>query len=73
MTTVTAAPVHPISAPEYAFEAASAQSRRNRHRGTFSELRDAQRQRTLQIAAVTTGIVSVSVLASAAAVIGLSA
>ncbi len=73
MTAVTATPVHPISAPKQAFEATLASGRRNRHRGGFSELRDAQRQRTLQIAAVSTGIVSVSVLASAAAVLGLSA
>ena len=73
MTAVTAIPVHSISAPKQAFEATSVTSRRNRHRGGFSELRDAQRQRTLQIAAVSTGIVSVSVLASATAVLGLSA
>ncbi|MEJ8283753.1 MULTISPECIES: hypothetical protein [Curtobacterium] len=73
MTALTAIPVHPISAPRQAFESVSMTSRQDRHRGTFTELRDLQRQRMLQIAAVSTGIVSVSALASAAAVLGLSA
>ncbi|MGY2900443.1 hypothetical protein ACVKXF_003099 [Curtobacterium sp. PvP017] len=73
MTALTAIPVHPISAPRQAFESVSTTSRQDRHRGTFTELRDLQRQRMLQIAAVSTGIVSVSALASAAAVLGLSA
>ncbi|QZQ56314.1 hypothetical protein KZI27_05625 [Curtobacterium sp. TC1] len=73
MTALTAIPVHPISAPRQAFESVSVTSRQDRHRGTFTELRDLQRQRMLQIAAVSTGIVSVSALASAAAVLGLSA
>lgn len=73
MTALTAIPVHPITAPRQAFESVSMTSRQDRHRGTFTELRDLQRQRMLQIAAVSTGIVSVSALASAAAVLGLSA
>lgn len=73
MTALTAISVHPISAPRQAFESVSMTSRQDRHRGTFTELRDLQRQRMLQIAAVSTGIVSVSALASAAAVLGLSA
>lgn len=73
MTALTAIPVHPISAPRQAFESVSMTSRQDRHRGTFTELRDLQRQRMLHIAAVSTGIVSVSALASAAAVLGLSA
>lgn len=73
MTALTAIPVHPISAPRQAFESVSMTSQQDRHRGTFTELRDLQRQRMLQIAAVSTGIVSVSALASAAAVLGLSA
>jgi hypothetical protein len=73
MTALTAIPVHPISAPRQAFESVSVTSRQDRHRGSFTELRDLQRQRMLQIAAVSTGIVSVSALASAAAVLGLSA
>jgi len=73
MTALTAIPVHPISAPRQAFESVSVTSRQDRHLGSFTELRDLQRQRMLQIAAVSTGIVSVSALASAAAVLGLSA
>jgi hypothetical protein len=45
MTALTAIPVHPISAPRQAFESVSVTSRQDRHRGTFTELRDLQRQR----------------------------
>ncbi|MBM7804064.1 hypothetical protein JOE58_003315 [Curtobacterium luteum] len=43
------------------------------HRSSFSEVRAARRQRTLAIVAISTGILSVSVAASAAVVIGLGA
>lgn len=74
MTTVTATPIESAAGPKAAFDAVVIRTRRaHQHRSTFSEVRDAQRQRTLQLAAISSGIVSVTVLASAAVVLGLSA
>lgn len=73
MSTVTAAPIESAAGPTAAFDAVAIRAGRMHHRSAFSEVRDAQRQRTLQLAAVSSGIVSVTVLASAAVVLGLSA
>ncbi|MCJ1714745.1 hypothetical protein ACLBWP_06640 [Microbacterium sp. M1A1_1b] len=73
MSTVTAAPIESAAGPKAAFDAVAIRARRAHHRGTFSEVRDAHRHRALQVAAVSSGIVSVTVLASAAVVLGLSA
>ncbi|PZF57245.1 hypothetical protein DEJ23_07020 [Curtobacterium sp. MCSS17_008] len=48
-------------------------TRRSAQRSPFSEVREQARQRTLMLAATATGIVSVTVAASAAVVLGLSA
>ena len=73
--TITAAEVH--TGPRTARDAVSSAARR-RAAGSgadpvFSEVREARRLHGLQVAAVTTGLVSVTVAASAAIVLGLSA
>lgn len=56
--------------PTSARHAVSSTSRRGT---TFSEVRQARLQHGLQVAAVTTGLVSVTVAASAAILLGVSA
>ncbi|MBT2502207.1 hypothetical protein [Curtobacterium sp. ISL-83] len=58
--------------PKAAHDAVS-HGRRHHHRSTFSEVRAAQHQRTLAIAATATGIASVTIAASAAVLLGLTA
>lgn len=72
MSTVTAAPIESATGPKAAFDAVAIRARAH-HRSPFSEVRDAQRHRALQFAAIGSGVVSVTVLASAAVVLGLSA
>jgi hypothetical protein len=60
-------------APRTAHDAVSLRRGRHPHRSPFSEVRAARRQHGLQVAAVSTGIVSVTVAASAAIVLSLSA
>ncbi len=72
--TITAAEVH--TGPRTARDAVSSAARRAAGSGAgpvFSEVRAARRLHGLQVAAVTTGLVSVTVAASAAIVLGLSA
>ncbi|KTR02818.1 MAG: hypothetical protein V4737_16225 [Curtobacterium sp.] len=57
--------------PKSAHQSVSVSGRH--HRSPFSEVRAARRQRALAVVAVCTGIVSVSVAASAAVVLGLGA
>ncbi|PCN49555.1 hypothetical protein Csp2054_00975 [Curtobacterium sp. 'Ferrero'] len=58
--------------PKSAHPSVSVSGRRH-HRTSFSEVRAARRQRALQLVAISTGLLSVSVAASAAVVIGLGA
>lgn len=60
-------------APTTAHDAVSLRHGRHTHRSPFSEVRAVRRQHSLQVAAVSTGIVSVTVAASAAIVLSLSA
>ncbi|WIE74996.1 hypothetical protein [Curtobacterium sp. MCSS17_007] len=71
MTTFTAPDT--LMVPSTAHAARSGRSRRVASRSPFSEVREQARQRTLMLAATATGIVSVTVAASAAVVLGLSA
>lgn len=73
MSTVTAAPIESAAGPMAAFDAVAIRARHAHRRSTFSEVRDAGRHRVLHLAAVSSGIVSVTALASAAVVLGLSA
>ncbi len=70
MTTVTAPDV---MLPTTAHTALARRARHASLHSPFSEVREQARQRALMMAATATGIVSVTVAASAALVIGLSA
>ncbi len=70
MTTITATDFQ--VAPRTAHDAVSLRRTRSTHRSPFSEVREARRQHTLQVAAVSTGILSVTVAASAAIVLTLA-
>lgn len=70
MTTITAPN---MLAPKYSDTAVARAGRHSGRRSQFSEVREQARQRTLMIAATATGILSVTVAASAAAVITLGA
>jgi hypothetical protein len=70
MTTITATDFQ--VAPRTAHGAVSRRRTRSTHRSPFSEVREARRQHMLQVAAVSTGILSVTVAASAAIVLTLS-
>lgn len=59
--------------PSTARTALARRTRRASMRSPFSEVREQARQRTLMMTATATGIVSVTVAASAAIVLGLSA
>ncbi|PYY46224.1 hypothetical protein [Curtobacterium sp. MCBD17_023] len=67
MTTITA-PQTPLAAKRPSFAASRASQR-----SPFTEVQEQARQRTLMILATATGILSVTVAASAAVVLGLSA
>jgi len=71
MTTITATDFQ--VAPRTAHDAVSLRRTRSTHRSPFSEVREGRRQHMLQVAAVSTGILSVTVAASAAIVLTLSA
>lgn len=71
MTMITAADLQ--IAPISAHDAVALRRRRPAQRSPFSEVREARRQHTLQVAAISTGIVSVTAAASAAVVLVLSA
>lgn len=68
MTTITA-PETTLAAKRSAFAA----SHRTSQRSPFTEVQEQARQRTLMILATATGILSVTVAASAAVVLGLAA
>lgn len=69
MTTITATEFQ--VAPRTAHDAVSLRRTRFTHRSPFSEVREARRQHMLQVAAVSTGILTVA--ASAAIVLTLTA
>ena len=71
MTTITATDFQ--VAPRTAHDAVSLRRAQHANRSPFSEVREARRQHMLQVAAVSTGILSVTVAASAAVVLTLSA
>ncbi|MDP4332436.1 hypothetical protein Q7F20_03575 [Curtobacterium sp. A7_M15] len=71
MTTITATDFQ--VAPRTSHDAVSLRRTRSTHRSPFSEVRDARRQHMLQVAAVSTGILTVTVAASAAIVLTLTA
>lgn len=71
MTAITAPDT--LLVPSTTHAASTTRSRRMVLRSPFSEVREHARQRTLMIAATATCIVSVTVAASAAIVLGLSA
>lgn len=71
MTTITATDFQ--VAPRTAHDAVSLRRAGSTHRSPFSEVREARRQHMLQVAAVSTGILSVTVAASAAIVLTLTA
>jgi len=62
-----------ISLPKLAEAAVSRQDRRAARSTAFSEVREQARQRALMVIAITAGIVSVTVTASAAVMVGLAA
>lgn len=59
-------------APKTAHDAVSLRRRRPAQRDPLSEVREARRQHVLQVAAVSTGIASVTLAASAAVVLTLT-
>lgn len=71
MTTITATDFQ--VAPRTAHDAVSLRRAGATHRSPFSEVREARRQHMLRVAAVSTGILSVTVAASAAIVLTLAA
>ncbi len=71
MTTITATDFQ--VAPRTAHDAMSLRRTRSTHSSPFSEVREARRQHVLQVAAVSTGILTVTVAASAAIVLTLTA
>ncbi|KTR40378.1 hypothetical protein NS263_07900 [Curtobacterium oceanosedimentum] len=71
MTTITVTDFQ--VAPRTAHNIVSLRRTRSTHSSRFSEVREARRQHTLQVAAVSTGILSVTVAASAAIVLTLAA
>lgn len=72
MTTITASDLQ--VAPTTAHDAVSLlRRRRPAQRDPFTEVLESRRQHTLQVAAVTSGILSVTVAASAAIILTLSA
>ncbi|KTR41095.1 hypothetical protein NS263_05515 [Curtobacterium oceanosedimentum] len=71
LTTITAGDLR--VAPSTAHDVVALRRRRPSQRSPFSEVVEARRQHTLQVAAVSTGILSVTVAASAAIVLSLSA
>jgi hypothetical protein len=72
MSTFTSAP-DAVLTPKHAHTAVARRVRCTSERSPFTEVREQARQRTLMVAATTTGIVTVTVAASAAVVIGLGA
>ena len=71
MTTITATDFQ--VAPRTAHDAVSLRRTRSTYRSPFSEVREARRQHMLQVAAVSTGIITVTVAASAAIILTLAA
>ncbi|MFZ7089332.1 hypothetical protein [Curtobacterium sp. RRHDQ10] len=61
------------AAPTVAHDAVSLRWRREAQHSLFSEIREAHRQHALQVAALSTGILGVTVAASAAVVLALTA
>ncbi len=71
MTTITAGDLR--VAPSTAHDVVALHRRRPSQRSPFSEVVEARRQHTLQVVAISTGILSVTVASSAAIVLSLSA
>lgn len=71
VTTITAPDLQ--LAPTSAHDVVSLRRTPTDKRCPFSEVREARRQHTLQVAAISTGIVTVTVAASAAVILALSA